>query len=396
MVFALARSASVDQFGTVVLLVAAVSAWIGFNRGALGTPLLLTSNLERSWITAEAGYATSWAVYSGGLAAAIFATTGALLGDLYVGAAFAISMPFVLAQDVLRFGSIAIGKPIAAVASDGCWTAWMVLIFACTFFGFRPPPAATICLWGLGAAVSAVVIAVPLRIRPLVARIGEWWRTYARARLRFGSLYTLTQVGALLVTLASTVLIGSAAAAAVRGAAALFGPIAMLVSALPLVFIPHARRGVGTVRTQWRVLKTTSTVTSVVTLIAAICLSATPPALGSLVLGPTWYEASRLIPFIGIECAAMCWMVSVYSLFQARGASRTVFGLNIMQFVTQLAFCIAAAYFFETAYSVGIALALSGIISTSIGIVLVKMRRLDMARLDDSSVVHRIEAEVNS
>lgn len=375
LVFALARVSSVEQFGAVVLLVAGVSAVIGFNRGALGTPMLLTSNLERRWIIAESEYAVSWALAGGIALIPVFAVVGGLSGHLNVGLAFAVSIPFALAQDALRFASIALGTPKIAVTSDALWAGWMVIVFASTMLGdLRPSPEITICLWGLGAAVSSLVIAVPLRTVPRWARITEWWSTYARSRVRFGGVYTLNQVGAFLVTVVVTLMIGSAAAAGVRGAAAVFGPIAMLVSALPLVFIPHARRQAGSLRSQWRVLKMASTITSAITLVIAVCLAFTPPQVGSAVLGATWAEAGPVIPLIGIECVAMCWIVSVYSFFQAQGDSKLVLRLNIMQCGTQIILCSLAAYAVGTVMSIGVALAVSGVLSTVIGIALVSLR----------------------
>ena len=57
MVFVLAQVSSAGQFGIIGLLITVLAVCTGFNRGALGTPLLLTSNLKNRQIVAESGYA---------------------------------------------------------------------------------------------------------------------------------------------------------------------------------------------------------------------------------------------------------------------------------------------------------------------------------------------------
>jgi hypothetical protein len=62
------------------------------------------------------------------------------------------------------------------------------------------------------------------------------------ARVRFGSFYAIGQMGYIFMTLAAVITAGSVAAAGIRGALTLFVPIATLLAALPIVFIPHAAR----------------------------------------------------------------------------------------------------------------------------------------------------------
>ena len=58
MVFVLAQVLSAGQFGIIGLLITTVGVCMGFDRGALGTPLLLTSNLTNREIVAESKYAS--------------------------------------------------------------------------------------------------------------------------------------------------------------------------------------------------------------------------------------------------------------------------------------------------------------------------------------------------
>ena len=56
------------------------------------------------------------------------------------------------------------------------------------------------------------------------------------------------------------------------------------------------------------------------------------------------------------------------------GDSKLVLRLNIMQCGTQLTLCSLAAYAVGTVMSIGVALAVSGVLSTVIGIALVSLR----------------------
>jgi O-antigen/teichoic acid export membrane protein len=389
LVFALAQISPVEQFGIIALLVTIVTVWTGFNRGALGTPLLLTSNLNRREIAIESGYALSWALGSGLLAGLIILAAGAAFGQLWSGLAFAISLPAALAQDVLRFAAIALVRPSIAVAADALWTGWMLLIFAANLFGFGGSAEVTIYLWGLGGVLSALILARWSKVGPRYLRIVDWWRTYYPARLRFGSVYAISNLGMVLVTLVAIASVGSVAAAAVRGGMTLMGPIAMLVSALPMVFVPHARRSGNSLYTQQRLLFKTSVITSVMTLLATACLIALPRSGGSALLGSTWDYAVPLIPYIGIAFAAMCWLISAYSFFQAQGADKMVFWLNIAHIGLQVTMTAAAGLLFGTAYAIGVSLAISSCVMAVVAAagMLASARRANQGELATSTSV---------
>lgn len=371
MVFAVALVSSPQQFGTVALLVTVATTCIGFNRGALGTVLLLTSNLSRREITSEAGYAVAWSLSTAILPGGALVLAGAAFGQLWLGLAFGISLVAVLAQDVFRFAAIALARPQVAAVWDGLWVLWILAIYLANLIGWKVSAPVTVWLWGLGGAISALGLATVLGFRPRWHRQLSWWRRYGRARARFGIVYALNQIGATLVTLTATVVVGSAAAAGLRGGATLFGPIAMLVAALPLVFVPHARRTAATPRQQWGVLLKTSVLTSGLTLLAGIGLSVVPDRLGAAVLGETWSHASALVVYLGVECAAMCWMVSVYSFFQAQGMSRTVLPLKVFQVTFQIAVSLGAGLVWGTPTAIAVALAVSGTTTAVLGVVLV-------------------------
>jgi hypothetical protein len=336
-----------------------VAGCMGFNRGALGTPLLLTSNLKRREIVLEADFAVTWSFYNGVVGGVLIFATGSVFHHPWVGLAFAIGLPAVLAQDVLRLTAIGLGRPSLAVVADALWVAPMLGIFFANVFGVREPAEVSVYLWGLSALVSAAVLGFRLGVAPHHSGILDWWLTYWPARVRFGSYYSIGQIGYVLITLTAVITAGSVAAAGIRGALTLFGPIGQLLLAMPLVFIPHAARTGNSFGDQWRLLRRTSLATSVLTLVAAGCLMAVPAAVGAAVLGASWPETLSVIPYIGVTCAAMCWLTGVSTFMQSQGASSTLFWLNALLVGLQVAACVAAGLLSSSAIGMATWLAFS-------------------------------------
>ena len=357
MVFVLAQVSSAGQFGIIGLLITMVVGGMVFNRGALGTPLLLTSNLTKRQIVAEADHALTWSLYTGALGGVLILTLGAVFHQPWIGLAFAIVLPAVLAQDVLRLTAIALGRPNLAVVADALWVAPMLGIFVANLVGVRERAEFSIYLWGLSALVSAALMAFGLRVAPQHSGILDWWRTDWPGRVRFGSFYSIGQIGYIFMTLAAVITAGSVAAAGIRGALTLFGPVGTLLAALPMVFIPHAARTGSSVGDQWRLLSRASVATSVLTLVATGCLMALPARLGAAMLGASWQKTLPVIPYIGVTCAAMCWAIGFSTFFQAQGASKTVFYFNILLVGLQVATCFAAGLVFHSALAIAVWLA---------------------------------------
>lgn len=368
MIFVLAQVSSAGEFGIIGLLIAVVGVCAGFDRGALGTPLLLTSNLTNRQIVAESDHALTWSLYTGGVGGVLILTLGAVFHQPWVGLAFAIVLPVVLAQDVLRLTAIAMGRPSLAVVADALWAAPMLGIFVANLFGVRESAEFSIYLWAFSGLVSAGILAFRLRVAPRGSRILDWWRTDWAARLHFGSVYAVSQTSVVIVTLVTVTTAGSVAAAGIRGAATLFGPIATLLAAVPMVFVPHAVRTGNSVGDQWRLVSRTSVATSVLTVVATGCLMAVPARLGAAILGASWPETLSVLPYIGVSAAAMCWAVGVSTVFQSRGESRTVFGLNMLLFGLELATTFAAGSIFRSAIAIAISLAFSSSVTAIAGV----------------------------
>ena len=211
-VFVLAQLSSAGQFGIIGLLVTVVGVCTGFDRGALGTPLLMASNLTNRQIVAESNYALTWSLYTGGVGGSLILTLGAVFHQPWIGLAFAIVLPAVLAQDVLRLSAIALGRPNLAVVADALWVAPMLGIFVANLAGVRERAEFSVYLWGVSALVSAALLAFGVKVAPQHSGTLDWWRTDWPARVRFGSFYSTGQLGYVFMTLATVITAGSVAA----------------------------------------------------------------------------------------------------------------------------------------------------------------------------------------
>lgn len=369
MVLVLAQVSSAGQFGIIALMITLLAVCTGFNRGALGTPLLLTSDHQNNHRTfAEAGYATTVSLYNGVLGGLVIFTVAAAFDDPAVGLAFALALPGALAQDVLRLAAITLGRANQAVAADALWAVVMLGIFVANLFGARESAECVVYCWGLSGLVSGVVLAVRFRIGPHHSAILQWWRTDWATRFRFGGAYSVSQIGIVFVIFAAVTTAGSVASAGIRGALTLFGPISTLLSAMPMVFVPHAARTGNSWGDQWRLVSRTSSATCVLTLLATGCLMAVPARLGVAILGDSWQATYPVIPYVGVSSASICWFTSVVTVCQSRGASKMTFVWTALHVAFQVATCFAAGFVFGTAIAIAAAMALCGSLSAVAGV----------------------------
>jgi O-antigen/teichoic acid export membrane protein len=357
LLFVLAQAATVAEFGAISLLVAVLFTWVGFNRGALGTPILLVSKLSRREVEVESGYAFSWTVVTSISAAAAVFVIGVALGQTSIAVVLALAAPIVLVQDVLRYPPIAFGRPVIAVVSDGVWALFMLGLLVLNLSGRTVSVDVALLVWGLGGAVSAALLVLLSTIRPKYHRLAAWWRTYSPARIRFGGTYATMPLTAAVTTAAITAFAGLAPVAAIRGAVALFGPVTLLIMAVPTVYLMHVRRSGASPRAQWRLLVRVSAGMSALTLLATALLSAIPGEVGTLLLGEVWEPAVAVAPFVGLQCVGLCWTTTIYAYLQAEGMGRILFRLRTLHIVIQVGFCIVTAMLLPSAPAIAAAFA---------------------------------------
>ena len=358
--FAMAGPSSVEAFGAAVLVFSIVTAAIGLVRGALGTPLLLMSGDTRPDILREASRGFAAAMVAGIAVGLVALVTSVALDEPQVGIAYAVAVPIVLAQDVLRFVAMALGEPESAFVSDAVWAfgagAVLVVTWAAPHLLSIPE---MIWAWSSAGALALLVLGYRIRVTPTVRGLRSWWTEFWQHRVRFAFESGIDQIGAIVIVSISTLFIGTVAAASLRGAVTILGPFAVLISSLPLIVIPEAVRAGHSPRQVWSTLSHAAWITSGFAATIGFLTPFVPPAWGRFLLGDSWPEATAVLPFLGLEYAAICWIAGVYNFHRSRGSSVELLRYRVMQSVLGIVVCTSAAAITRTAVGVAIGLALS-------------------------------------
>ena len=110
--FAVAVVSTTRSFGEIVLMITALLAILGTQRGAVGTPLLLKSDQTTERIRREGSFALLAVLALGSAVLGVMVTFGYAVGLPAI--LFGVSAPIVLCQDILRYVAIAEGRPHVA------------------------------------------------------------------------------------------------------------------------------------------------------------------------------------------------------------------------------------------------------------------------------------------
>ncbi|MGC0362822.1 hypothetical protein ABH922_000806 [Rhodococcus sp. 27YEA15] len=361
--FAMAGPSSVSAFGLAILVFSILTAALGFVRGAVGTPLLLMSAYTGKRIRAESAHAVTAAAAFGVLIGVVAFGVALALHEPAVGIAYAVAAPVVLAQDALRFTAMSIGEPEHAFFSDGLWT---LVAFGVLVVTWIRPDALSITqmiwLWTAAGTLALGYLMVRIRVLPRLRGLYRWWTSFWTHRIRFGFESGIDQLAAIVIVAISTVFIGTVAAASLRGAVTVLGPFAVLISSLPLIVIPESVRAGHTPKQVWSTLRYAAWLTSAMAATIGFAAPFLPEVLGRLILGESWAEARHVLPFLGLEYAAVCWIAGVYNLYRTQGASGRLLKMRIIQSLTAIMICSSAAFLMKTAVGVAIGLALSSIL----------------------------------
>lgn len=368
--FALAVSATVNEFGIISLLFTLTAAAIGLLRGALGTPLLLAAGDGDRAITRHGQHAVGAALMISLLGLPALLASGIVLGHVLDGALLALALPVVLMQDTLRYCAIAIGRPHLAAVWDGFWCLGSLglLILA---WGHVPwvSPTTLIACWMVSAAIALVGLALSLSVGPSFAGTWRWLCVNGRDRLRYGVDAGLEQVTFFIVLLIGAVFVGHVATAAMRGATAALAPLAILASSVPLLVIPAAVRSGKAPQAIWRTLGKVAALTSLCAAAAGAVLYTVPETIGSRLLGASYEAAREVVPFVAMEYAMTGWIFVLGVYLRSQNRSSEVVRLRTFGMCATLGAAllgavvvgtpqgIAASYFFATVVVASVAIA---------------------------------------
>jgi O-antigen/teichoic acid export membrane protein len=216
-----------------------------------------------------------------------------------------LALPALLVQEVLRTAAMSIHAPVIAIFSDGVWLLGFVFAVAAGHAATGAP--GRLDAWQImtawsAAGVLALLVAVVLTMRHGIHARRAASRGNNLGR-RFVVEYLLTRGTNQLSLALIGVLAGVAATGSLRGSITLFGPVSVVISAIPVVLVPTlkslgaAKRSLALAGLSMGLVVIVLGLTTVLVLI--------PPALGEQLLGDTWSEARALMLPVGCQFAAI-------------------------------------------------------------------------------------------
>lgn len=353
-IYAIAVVTAVADFGRIGLVMTLLAAAIGVLRGALGTPLLLSSAKSVTDVRREGGYAVTTALLiAPAVGILIVAAAGSAVRTEAV--LLLLATPVVLVQDVLRYIAIAEGRSYVAAIWDGVWSAGSVLLLVGTWLKL-PHTTATflVCAWGLLALVALIGMLVNVRVGPRLAGYREWMADGWKHRVRYGTEAGLEQVTVFAVLLFVTLVLSPAVTAAVRGATAVLAPVAILASAVPLIVISEGARLTMRPVQVWRILVRITSAMSLAAVALGVVLYVLPLRWGEFLLGATFAATQQIVPIIACEYALGGWAIAVAIYLRTFNRSHDALGLKVGYVAVMLLTSLGAAVAFRTASGVAL------------------------------------------
>lgn len=367
-IYAIAVVTSIANFGRLGLVMTLLAAALGVLRGALGTPLLLSSAKAVADVRREGGYAVMTALF---IAPVIGIPMVVVAGSAMRTEALALLLatPVVLVQDVLRYIAIAGGRSAIAAIWDGTWFAGSAALLVVSWVQL-PHITATFLVgaWGVLALIALVGLLVGVRVGPRLAGYGEWMVHSWKDRVRYGTEAGLEQVTVFVVLLFVTLALSPAVTAAIRGATAMLAPLAVLAGAVPLIVISEGARLTMRPRQVWRILVGVTTALSLAAVTLGLGIHFMPHKWGELLLGATFAVTQQIAPIIACEYALGGWAIAVAIHLRTFNRSRDALGLKVGSVAVTLLISLGAATAFGTASGVALGMAFATAFVASIAL----------------------------
>ncbi len=218
---------------------------------------------------------------------------------------FAVSFPLMACQDFARYIGISRYNPPYAVWLD---TAWLVLFVAAYVLlrhaGLLSLPWLFGAWTGTGAAVGLFALWNHLSPRRARAQLAFWYESERAVGLRFAGQTLLVTSWTYLVVYLLILLFSVAVIGQFKLAQLAFGPVAVMGTGILTAMIALAAKAFhADKRRAMRFVLLGGLVTAAITLVWLVVIYAVPVATMTKLLGPTWPQARRLVPLIGLGFA---------------------------------------------------------------------------------------------
>lgn len=322
-----ARSLTSSDFGAVAIGFSVFLLVLGISRAWSSEPLVIRYSAafasdRADAVSRAAGSSVAIGLLSGVLVGAVgLAFDGALRSVLLV---LAVSLPFLMLQDLWRFALIMQGRQRSAAGNDGLWLLVMLSAFA---IGTRTElsPTGAIACWTMGACVASGFGLVQLRCRPKT-RVLTWWAKHSDLGARFAVEFLLVIGVSYALTIGVAAVGGLEDSAGFRGATVLMGPLNVLFLGVGFQVLPLMVHQVkDDVNRVWRTAKLTSVCLAAVALFWVVTLLVIPDIVGQALLGDSWHVTEPLLPvFSWLYMALAAGLGALYGLRALADARRSL------------------------------------------------------------------------
>jgi hypothetical protein len=363
--FAVAVASTTQSFGEIVLMITALVAILGAQRGAVGTPLLLKSDQTTERIRREGSFALLAGLAIGSAVLGVMVTFGSAVGLPAV--LLAVSAPIVLCQDILRYVAIAEGRPHVAATWDGAWFLGTFLLLVSTWLKLLTVPWLIAGWAGLGL-IAFAGMAADLRMLPRLDGFGRWARSGWQHRIRYAIDAGLEQTTVFLVLAMVAAMLSPTATAALRGATVLLAPISILAAALQLIVISESTRNCAQPRTVWYASLRLLAGIAALTVVGGVVLCSLPVGVGAYLLGQSFEPAQHVLPIVVVGYCANAVAFALGIFLKTFNRSSDVMRFKIASMMVTLVASTCAALLFHSASGVAAGMAGATILVSSLGL----------------------------
>jgi O-antigen/teichoic acid export membrane protein len=327
-----ARAVDIEGFGAFTLAFAVYVLLVSLSRALVSQPMTVryagaSADVSRS----AAAESTGSAAVLGLGTAACLAAAGVLVHGV-VGAALvalAVCLPGLLVQDAWRLAFFSQGRPQLAALIDAAWTVLLGIGVAVLVLNGVRSAVPYLLVWGLAAALAAVLGAIRASVAPALSRSLGWLRTHWHMT-RFLLFELLLVQGAFQGGLLLMGGFGDLAdVAALRGAQVVLGPVMLLnYSALAFAVPELARRSHLSSVQRFRVALAIGAVLSTAGLVWGTAVLVLPDSAGQAVLGDSWDEVRVVLVASLVGQLANLVAAGPTAVIQSRGATAMAFRVN--------------------------------------------------------------------
>jgi hypothetical protein len=370
--FSVAVASTSQSFGQIILMLTALLAVLGVQRGALGTPLLLKSNQTTEEIRRDGSFALVAGLATGCAVLIVMVACGHAVGVAAV--LLGVSAPILLCQDVLRYVTFAAGRPNLAATWDGIWFVGTVLLLVSAWLKLASVPW-LIGAWAVLGLLAFAAMAAGLRLVPQVDGFGHWVKDGWQHRVRFATDAGVEATGVFLVLAMAAVLLSPTATAAFRGATVLLSPLAILAGALQLIVISESTRDSAEPRDVWYAAIRFMAGISALCVLIGVVLCSLPASVGAYLLGQSFEPAQHVLPIVIVGYLATSVGFVVVVFLKTFNRSSALLRWKIAFAVVTLAASTGGALLFRSASGVAIGVAAAAILMSSVGLAYYAPRR---------------------